>query len=255
MQAIAVANHKGGVGKTTVTRNIAPVLASRRRVLCVDMDPQGALTRSLGIELGASDLTIADAITWAAPAAHAIVDISPRLSLLPADRRLAEAELTIAGRSGREEALRRALATLGDRYDLALIDAPPTLGLLMVNTLIASDGVLIPTRPNTQDLHALRDFLATIDALSATTRHDVQALGIVANEYDTRAALHADALAAMRGAGLKVLGTIGRSVRVAEASGAAQSIADYDAGNPRAAEFKRIAKDVDRWLKRHPKQR
>lgn len=250
MLVIAVANHKGGVGKTTVARNIAPALATRRRVLAVDLDPQGALSRSLGVTLNADALTLADVLTGGAPAARALVELSPTLALLPSDRRLAEAELTIAGKMGRETMLRRALAALADRFDVVLIDTPPTLGLLMVNALAAAHGVLIPTRPNTQDLHALRDFLATVDEARAALNPELHTLGIVANEYDARLTLHADALAAMRDAGLPVLGVqIGRSVRVAEASGAALALRDYDAGNPRVDEFDRLTKDLETWLR------
>lgn len=254
MQAIAVANLKGGVGKTTVTRNIAPHLARRRRVLCVDADPQGALSRAFGVVLADDAPTLADVLTGAAPIAAAIVETPEGLAVVPADRGLAEAELTIAGKMGRETTLRRALGAVADRFDLVLIDAPPALSLLSVNVLAAVGAVLIPTRPNTQDLHALREFLATVVDARAALNERLEVLGIVPNEYDARLTLHTDAMAAMREAHLPVLGvTIGRSVRVAEAMGAAQSIATYDAGNPRADEFKQLAKEVDRWLTRNQK--
>lgn len=253
MRTLAIANHKGGVGKTATTVNLGAELArSGRRVLLVDVDPQASLTAACGVD-GDTGGNLADTIGAGLPLADILRELRPGLELAPSSLVLAAAELAIASRPGREMLLRRALAAVAGRYDVALFDCPPGLGLLTVGALVAAQAVLIPTQPQGADLRALRLFLGTVDGIRAELNPGLVILGILPTMYDRRLTHHGAALAAMMGAGLPVLPvTIGRSVRIAEAMAAGVPLAEYDPGNPQAEAYKTLAEAVIAWLENHP---
>jgi len=254
MIVLAIGNQKGGTGKTATTHALGAVLASAgRRVLLIDADPQGSLTGACGIG-DTEGRSLAEVVGDTDDGALALGDVvrtlGPGLDLVPADIALASSELGLVVRMGREGVLRQALAGVGG-YDVALIDCPPSLGLLTVNALAAAHGVLIPTQAQIVDLRGLNLFLGTVERVRRALNPALQIVGIVPTFFDGRLIHHQRALAAMREASLPVLDvTIGRSVRVAESAATGQSVVDFDANNPRAHEYKALGQEVDAWLAR-----
>jgi len=248
MDITALANHKGGVGKTASAHALGAALANNgRRVLMVDIDPQSSLTGACGIN--ADGYSLAEVLGGAGPGrlpmAEIIQDLGSGLSLAPADIALANSELGLTSRMGRENVLKRALSTVSDDFDVCLIDCPPSLGLLTINALTAAHSVLIPTQPQAADLRGLKLFLDSIDQVRIELNPELQILGILVTFYDTRLSHHAAAIEAMDDADLPVLQTrIGRSVRVAEAAASGQSVITYDPGGKRTAEYQALAREV-----------
>ncbi|MEX1142739.1 MAG: ParA family protein [Thermoleophilaceae bacterium] len=220
---IAVLSQKGGTGKTTTTRTLCDVL--RRiglRVLAVDMDPQGNLTDwfAIGDE---PEPTLADVLMGRSTAPEAV-----HSDLLPASIHLAEAELVLNGKIGRELTLRRALADVDEAYDLILIDCPPSLGLLTVNALVAAGEALISTEAEYFSLQGVEQALEVVEAAKAVNP-DLHWLGVVLNIADLRTVHSREAGVQLRESfGDRVFDTaIRRSVAYAEAAERAASIVDY----------------------------
>lgn len=253
MQVIAIGNQKGGVGKSTVTRNLGALLSKNRRVLLVDFDPQASLTAMCGIE--PADGHHMGAVIGGAQAGNMTlqriaVSLSPTLSLAPSDVALAACEIGITARIGREGILRKALAGLP--FDVCLIDCSPSLGLLTINALNASAGVLIPTLPQVADLRGVNHFMQTVETVRAELNPALQIIGVLPVMFDGRLTHHLEALQAMVAAGLPLLPVqIGRSVKVAESAGAGVSIGEYASDNARALEFEQLAREVDKWLRKN----
>ena len=254
MLTVAIANHKGGVGKTATTHALGVVLATEhaRQVLLVDCDPQASLTEACGIQ-DAAGRSLAEVMGGAEPGTAALADmvreLSPRLSLVPSDIGLATAELGLVSRLGRENTLKRSLAAVAHDYDVCLMDCPPSLGLLNVNALTAANAVLVPTIPQVVDLRGLSIFLDTLGLIRELLNPDLEILGIVATFYDGRLNQHKQAMVAMRRDGLPLLDvTIGRSVRVSEAAGVGESVVSYAPRHKRAAEYRALGGVVSKWL-------
>lgn len=254
MRVLAVSNQKGGTGKTATAVTVAHLLAAThgRRVLAVDMDPQASLTGAMGIT-DAGGRSMAEVLGGASAGALSLADVAitvaPGLDVAPADIALAEAELDMARRNGRELVLRRALATVGERYDLAVIDTGPGLTLLLVNVLTAADALIIPSRPEGADLRGIALFLDTLATVRAELNPGLEVLGILATQYDPRVAHHRDALEVLGASGVPLLPVqIPRSIRLAEAMTAAEPITTFAPGNPTAAAYTRLAELIDTWL-------
>jgi chromosome partitioning protein len=254
---LCVANQKGGVGKTTSTLTFGAMLADTgRRVLLVDLDPQSSLTSGLGID--AAGRSMAEVMGGGEPGkiplASIVREIRPGLCLAPGDMALAACELGLTARLGRENVLRQALANVAHRFDVVLIDCPPSLGLLTVNALTAAAGVIAPTLPSAPDLRALRLFLETLDKVRAINPA-LQLAGVIISQYDSRLTAHREVMDLLAGADLPLwLPAIPRSVRVQEASGQQTTLLDYDPnGRVTAAYQELLTGGLTEWLKRNEK--
>lgn len=252
MRTIAVANHKGGTGKTATAHALGTTLSADRRVLLVDTDPQASLTGACGIH-DAAGRSLAEVLGGTEPGAlevsAAVMPLGERLSILPADIALARSELGLVSRLGREGVLKRALATVGADFDVCIVDCPPSLSLLTVNALAAAQGAIVPTQPQAADLRGLGLFLETLNQVRDALNPYLELLGVLVTFYDGRLNHHQEALGLMAMARLPLLkARIGRSVRVAEAAGVGESVVTYEPGNPRAVEYGALAQEVATWL-------
>jgi chromosome partitioning protein len=221
-KTIAILSQKGGTGKTTTVRTLADIL--RRvglRTLAVDLDPQGNLSDYFDIDPEAFP-TIAEVLGGTAGGPEAIHD-----DVMPANLRLAEAELALGGRIGRELSLKRALGKIAG-YDAVLIDCPPSLGLLTVNALVAADYALITTEAQYFALQGVEQALEVIDAARESLNPDLEWLGVVLNIADLRTVHSREAHATLKkGFGEKVFETVIRqSIAYAESAERAKSILD-----------------------------
>jgi len=253
MKTIALFNQKGGVGKTTSAANIGAGLARLgKRVLLIDMDPQANLTYSLGLDPFSLDASIYELLDGKAALADTI-RTRDGFDLIPAAIQLAGAELHFAGVPGREMLLRDVLQETAG-YDYALIDCPPSLGLLTVAALTAAAGVLVPTLPAAADLRGLRLFLGTLEKLKAAGLNPgLQLVGIIVCQYDKRLNSHKQALEAIQAAGLPViLPPVPRSVRAQEAAGAKQPLTAYDPSGRVTGAYQEITGDIIKWLSQNP---
>jgi chromosome partitioning protein len=254
VKTLAVANHKGGVGKTATAHNLGAALAAAGlRVLLVDADPQGSLTGICGAE-DVEGRSLAEVLGGSSPGRLQLVDVlhqvGENLSLVPADLALAACELGLTSRLGREGVLRKALATVSGQFDLVIIDCPPSLGLLTVGALVAADAVLVPTQPQIVDLRGLALFLESVKTLQTELNPGLQLLGVLVTFYDSRLNHHRQAVEFIQSAGLPLLPVlIGRSVRVSEAAGQGQSVIQYEPNNPQAENYRQLASEVNKWLR------
>jgi chromosome partitioning protein len=221
---IAVLSQKGGTGKTTTVRTLADVFSRIGiHVLAVDLDPQANLSDYFDVPADA-DPTIADVLAGKARAVDAIHD-----GVLPANLGLAEAELVLGGKMGREMTLRRALRDVKRRYDLILIDCPPSLGLLTVNAVVAADFALISTEAQYFSLQGVEQALEIIELAKDNLHPDLEWLGVVLNIADLRTIHSREALTQLRERfDDKLFDTVIRSsIRYAESAERAVSILDY----------------------------
>lgn len=253
MHIVAFSNHKGGVGKSTLVFNVGHELArAGRRVLLVDLDYQGSLTNMAGCAESPGHNITQIMLGGSLAMRNILVEVRPTLHLAPADVELASAEIALSGRIGRENVLRRALATIGDRFDVCILDCPPSLSVMTVNGLAAAQGVIVPLQPTPTDLRALDLFLATVNDVREQINAGLQLVGCALVFYDARYSLHAEATQALQDAGLPILGRIGRSVKVAEASGSHVPLSEFDAGNPQVTNILALTKAVKEWLDDQP---
>ena len=256
-RVIAVANQKGGVGKTTTTVNIAAALAlSGKTVLVVDLDPQGNASTALGIEHAEGTPNVYDVLTGGQPLDTIVQecrDISG-LSGAPATIDLAGAEIELVAGDGREYRLQRAidgyLATLdarGATCDYVLIDCPPSLGLLTLNGLVAAREVLLPIQCEYYALEGLSQLLRTVDMVSSHLNPDLRVSAIVLTMYDGRTRLASQVVHEVRTHfGERVLDTVvPRSVRVSEAPSYGQTVLTYDANSPGSLAYREVAEQLD----------
>ncbi|MEA2026745.1 MAG: AAA family ATPase [Chloroflexota bacterium] len=247
-EVIACANQKGGVGKTTTVVSLASYLAlDGRRVLLVDMDPQGNATSGVGIDRELSQLSIYDVLLSDADPHDATRSTAiENLSVLPSDRSLAGAEVELVPNSGRERRLKRVLKEVGEEYDFVLLDCPPSLGLLTVNALTAANSVLIPLQCEYYALEGLGQLMATIDLIRGHLNPSLSTKGVVLTMHDGRTSLSADVTTEVRRHfGKQVFETVvPRSVRLAEAPSYGQPIAQYSPNSRGALAYQAVTAEL-----------
>src|SRR5215207_2471737 len=238
VRVIALANQKGGVAKTTTTLNLAVALKEKgMNVLCVDLDPQGNLTMSQGLNPDEIDRSMYDVLVHKLPIEQVIQE---------REIDLAVSSIDLASMIGRERALEKALVSVRDRYDYILFDTPPSLGLLTINAFVASDGVIVPVQTEYPALRGLVQLENTLAMVRENLNPNVQIMGILATMFDRRLLNSREAVEILvENFGDLVYDTrIRKLVRYAEAPVKGQSVLAYDPTGEAAKMYRELAKEV-----------
>ena len=251
-RVVAIANQKGGVGKTTTALNLATSLAmAHRRVLLVDVDPQSNMTSGVGLKgRAAPNGTVYDILTndedTADPSGYLLPTTIPGLSLVPSDRNLTGAEIEMVPLAARESRLRRFLDRLRDRFDDIIIDCPPSLGLLTLNALVAADTVLIPLHCEYFALEGLAELVGTLRRVRAALNPHLDIEGVLLTMYDDRTNLGQQVARDVREFFKeKVFHTvIPRNVRLGEAPSHGMPVIVYDVKSRGAEAYLALAREV-----------
>jgi len=244
-RVISFANQKGGVAKTTTTLNLGVALAEQNlRVLLCDLDPQGNLTMSQGLNPDTMERSIFDVLVHRLPIQEIIHHTEVDLAVSSID--LAGAELALSSMIGRERALEKALAPVRDTYDYILIDTPPSLGLLTINALVASNGVIVPVQCEYLSLRGLVQLENTLSMIRENLNPIVEIQGILPTMYDSRTLHSREAVEILQeNFGDLVFDTrIRKTVRYAEAPVKGTSVLKYDPSGSAAEAYRDLAKEV-----------
>jgi chromosome partitioning protein len=244
-QVIALANQKGGVAKTTTTLNLAVALKELgHTVLVVDLDPQGNLTMSQGLNPDAVERSMFDVLVHSFPIEDVIQEAEVDIAVSSID--LAGAELALSSMIGRERALQKALAPVRGAYDYILIDTPPSLGLLTINALTAADGVIVPVQCEYLSLRGLVQLEGTLTMIRDNLNPSVEIRGILPTMFDSRTIHAREAIEMLKeNFGDLVFDTwIRKTIRYAEAPVQGVSILKYDPTSQAADAYRELAKEV-----------
>ena len=244
----AVVNQKGGVGKTTTAVNLATYMAlAGVRVLLIDLDPQGNATSGFGIDRNAVELSTYDVLIDGKAISESIVTTKiDNLAVLPATLDLASADMELMSKLSRETILRLALESVSASYEIVLIDAPPSLGLLTLNALVAADGVILPVQAEFYALEGISQLLKTIELVKRQLNPKLYVASVILTMFDSRMRLAIQVEADVRQFfGDKVSATIiPRNVRLSEAPSHGLPVALYDPKSRGALAYQKIAMEV-----------
>ena len=245
---IALANQKGGVGKTTTAVNLGACLNELgKRVLIVDTDAQGNATSGIGISKGDIQHDIYDVLVNGMGLEGVIMPTSrPRLDVVPATLQLSGAEIELASQIGREQRLADALEPVADRYDYVLVDCPPALGILTINAFTACDSILIPVQSEYYALEGLSQLMKTIQLVKKHYNADLHVEGVLLTMLDARTNLGNEVVTEVQKFFKDRVYTtiIPRNVRLSEAPSHGQAVIDYDRTSRGAVEYMALAKEV-----------
>lgn len=247
-KVIALANQKGGVGKTTSAVNIAASLGLLgKKVLLVDLDPQGSATSSVGVSKKSLRFSMADLLIGGCRPDNAILQTEfTGLDLLPANIALAATEFDLIAEEGAEASLRRALCTVRDDYDYIILDCPPSLGMLTVNAMVAADGVVIPMQCEYFALEGLTQLMSTVERMRRRHQPRLTVIGILITMYNSRLALSAGVMAELQRhyADRLFKTTISRNVRLSEAPSFGTPVYYHDKRAKGATEYLQLAEEL-----------
>ena len=244
-QVLALANQKGGVAKTTTTLNLGVAFRERGlRVLCIDLDPQGNLTMSQGMNPDTIERSMFNVLVHRMPLSEVIEPREVDIAVASID--LAGADMALSSQIGRERALQKALDPIKDRYDYVLIDTPPSLGLLTINAFVAATGVIVPVQTEYLSLRGLVQLENTLEMVRENLNPQVEIIGILPTMYDRRVTHSREADEILReNFGDLVYNTrIRKTIRYAEAPVKGQSVIAYEPDGEAAALYRDLAKEV-----------
>lgn len=246
-KVIVVANQKGGVAKTTTSVNLAAGLAhNKKKVLLVDLDPQGNASSGLGIDKNILKYSSYDVLVNFVPMDDVIIELNKKLSIVPARVELAGAEMELVSAISRETRLKNAIEEIKDKYDYIILDTPPSLGLLTLNALTAADTFLVPLSCEYYALEGLTQLLNTIKVVQKNLNPKLKMEGILMTMFDNRTNISNqvvnDVRASFRDKVFKTV--IPRNVRLSEAPSYGQSIFDYDPKSKGAESYLALTKEV-----------
>lgn len=248
MKVIAIANQKGGVGKTTTAVNLSACLAKKgKRVLLVDCDPQGNSTSGVGVDKRRCEKTVYDVLIGGAEAKETIVKTPyENLSICPSNISLSGAEIELVSEMGRETKLKKAIESVRDEFDVVLIDAPPSLGLITINVLTASDSVIVPIQCEYYALEGVSQLMNTIKKVKQVMNPSLEIEGILMTMFDSRTNLSIQVIEEVKKFfPNKVYKTlIPRNVRLSEAPSFGKPIIYYDVTSKGAESYLDLADEI-----------
>ena len=254
MPIVAVANQKGGVGKTTTAVNLGAYLALGVRVLLVDLDPQANATSSLGLDPNGVELSTYDALIGAASLASVIVGTGrSQLDLAPSSRALAGAQVELVEAADRDQRLKHAMQEVVENYDVVMVDTPPSLGILTLNALVAADLLLAPVQCEYLALEGVAQLMETIELVRATLNPRLELMGMLMTMYDPRTRLSPQVVEEVRRhfPDRTFQTVIPRSVRLSEAPSYGKPVLEYEPSSRGASAYADLAQElIERGLLR-----